>query len=183
MENTEIKNRLLYAHQLMKNAVTFLQGSYNLRSKSFIEMNNTLNWANTVIVAIFIFYGKYLLDNKLNSIVDNALFIISTLVFLLLILNFALFKIKFISFENKTMQLLNELIKDLNLNELRLNFPDFYKDEGKIMNDDFEASMKRRIKAIGDIEKQLNKYFKYAIFTFVFILALIPSYFIVKTYF
>lgn len=181
-EEKSKENRLQFMLQGKKNHLSSLQNYYLLRSKSFIEMNNTLNWAYTVIVAIFILFSKYMLDNHLNDVIEYLYFRLNTGMFVFTIIDYILFKITYIRFENISMDMLNDLTNDLNKYQLRLNFPILC--EKYDINNDKELinNIDERLKSIYKIQTRLSMYFLFAIFSFVFILVLITFYFTLKSY-
>lgn len=181
MENEPIEiEKNEFGFQIMKNSLKHLIAINNRESKRFSEMNNTLNWSNTVIVAVFILFSKYIADMTVINCVDAIYFILSTVIFILLMLCYALYKLKYIQYENIIFQLTDKLTADLDITELNLKFKDLCIKVGFDNKGMSKEKTDKELIKIKHIRFYLNLYFKAALFMFFIAMILIPSYFTLK---
>jgi len=172
----EVKNNNSYA------VYKEIEDMFNHSSKSFSEMNNTLNWATTIVIALYIFSSKLDLTIEFNKILFNT----NNFAFIALIIVFVLFKLKNIKIENESLSVLEKMCRFTNtlkkiqtetIQSNRVFYEDFKANKNTKL-DEIENGMKRFEK----IKKRLNLYFKIAMFLFVLNATMMPVYYIVQMF-
>lgn len=154
----------------------------NHASKYFSEMNNTLNWATTIVIALYIFCSKLDLTIELNKILFN----INNFAFIALIVVFVLFKLKNIRMEDETTTMLDSMVSSRNTLK-RLSSKTFKNssqmEAGLLKVKSMNVGIpEKRYQKINEIGKQLNLYFKIAMFLFVVNATMMPIYYLVQMF-
>ena len=169
---TEIIDTLMVQFKELKLGI---EEKYNRSSKQYSEMNNTLNWATTLVIALFVFFSKQIIGQR--DCIDDLFFHLSIGYFLTLIVLFALFKWKFVRHEIKTAEVINKIDQFLMQHSHKLNLGILYK-ENEQLN---EEIINREGRCILTIKKHLNIIFHFAITIFVIAMISIAVYFILKS--
>jgi len=111
MENKQpMDNAKELQYQVLLDQYKHIELIYNHSSKKYSEMNNTLNWATTIVIGLFIFFSKQI-SNSFNSI-NHVFFILSVGSFLILITLFVIFKTTYIDYENRMTKILEHIYGD-----------------------------------------------------------------------
>lgn len=85
--------------------------SFNRNTKKWSDMNTTLNWATTILTALFVYYSGKAID---SNIFISILFSYSTaLIYFIFIICYALFKVKTIALENSMGKILSETYENI----------------------------------------------------------------------
>ena len=156
--------------EILTDISKFFEGIYNHESKRCSEMNNTLNWLTTILIALLLF-SKQISDT--NECINHLCFIIGIIVLVILPLLFVFFKIKYLRYESEMSKLLYKYsLECINLKTALLLDED--------MKDFKERDYKKDLEKLNSILNSLNGLFTLAIIIFVISMALIPVYFILK---
>jgi len=171
-----IEEEYTIAMQDITGTFKYIEDVYNHSSKRFSEMNNTLNWATTIVIALFVLFSKYVSDLLVSNCINDIFLIINLVSFLLLVLIFVLYKMKFIKYEDEMTKLLDSLTYEVVIGKRVFNLPHLNELYEPFNQDAYVKDLKNVL----IITKQLKLYFKSAIYIFGFTMALIPVYFILK---
>lgn len=104
MENDQIpESDYKRHHEILFDTYQLFEHMYNHTSKSFSEMNNTFNWATTIVIALLVILTKH---------VPNSNYCIGYLFIFLIILFISFKAINIFLFERKMTKLLVEYSLD-----------------------------------------------------------------------
>lgn len=177
---------------------TNIEDTYGRSCATYSEMNNTLNWAITLITAQFLYAMKFLLDSKYGL---NSLFVILIGVsYFFSILIYLVYKTRYVKFKKELDKLLlictfflndekdnaryTRIKKTVDEINLTLNPLERYKFERPKKPDvSFEDLTKKLGDNIEDFDKKLNQIYEYGIWVAVPSLLLVPLYVAIKYFF